>query len=153
MPHKSPTHLYSGKKFFPLSPKVEDVDIFDIANSLSKICRFQGHTRSFYSVAQHCIVGSTHFIDPNEALGFLLHDASEAYICDLSRVLKKLPEFSKYMVIESDITEVIEKKYSVGNSVLFHLEYSAFSEYYHHDQCNSGQTSYLALHLWTKQHL
>lgn len=44
---------YSGKKFEPLNPSIDSIDIIDIAHSLSMICRFNGHSQRFYSVAEH----------------------------------------------------------------------------------------------------
>jgi len=77
----------SGVAFYPLSPRAEDVRMADVGHALGMICRFQGHTRAFYSVAEHCAVMSG--MVPDElALHALLHDAAEAYVCDVSRPLK-----------------------------------------------------------------
>lgn len=83
---------YTGKKFYPLDPRPEDVDIQDIAHSLSMQCRFNGHTRVFYSVAEHSLIVSEELAlqgyDKLLQLYGLLHDAAEAYICDLPRPIK-----------------------------------------------------------------
>lgn len=76
-----------GRRFYVLDPRPEEVFIGDIAHSVSQLCRFTGHTRTFYSVAQHCVLVSN-LVEPWLALDGLLHDASEAYINDLSRPLK-----------------------------------------------------------------
>lgn len=81
---------YSQKKFFPLDPRVEEIDIADIGQSLSKLCRYNGHCRYPYSVGQHSlcvslIVGKR---APEHALWGLLHDAAEAYVGDMVRPLK-----------------------------------------------------------------
>jgi len=62
----------SGRKMFPLDPRAEDIAIEDIAKALSQLCRFTGHCRSFYSVAEHCLRVS-HACDPADALWGLLH--------------------------------------------------------------------------------
>ena len=49
---------YSGKKFWPMAPRAEDLDIVDIAHALSNNCRYTGHVRKFYSVAQHSVLAS-----------------------------------------------------------------------------------------------
>lgn len=80
---------YSGKKFFPHDPDPASICIDDIAHALSNVCRFTGHTQRFYSVAEHCVHVSYNVgDDPRVQLWGLLHDASEAYICDLSSPLK-----------------------------------------------------------------
>lgn len=49
---------FTGKRFDFLAPHEDDVDLEDIAHSLSMQCRFNGHGRVFYSVAEHtAIVG------------------------------------------------------------------------------------------------
>lgn len=78
---------FTGRKFYPLDPKTEDVCIEDIAHALSMICRFNGHTKRHYSVAQHSIHCAM-FLPDNLQLWGLLHDASEAYLCDLCRPVK-----------------------------------------------------------------
>lgn len=78
---------FSGRQFFPLEPRVEDVCIEDIAHGLSNLCRYAGHCECFYSVAQHCLLVSR--VVPREhALRGLLHDASEAYLIDVPRPIK-----------------------------------------------------------------
>lgn len=83
---------FTGKKWFVTDPHPDDVEIRDIAHGLSMVCRFAGHCRVFYSVAEHSVrvarlveaCGGT----PEEALWGLLHDAAEAYLGDMVRPLK-----------------------------------------------------------------
>lgn len=62
--------------------------IEDIATSLAKQCRYNGNCRHFYSVAQHCVLASR-MAPPEHKLAALMHDASEAYIGDITRPVKK----------------------------------------------------------------
>lgn len=78
---------FSGGKFWPLQPRARDLRIVDIAHHLSMICRFTGAVRRFYSVAEHCCHVHDLLPEPLRAAG-LLHDASEAYLCDLARPVK-----------------------------------------------------------------
>jgi len=83
---------YTGLTYTPRHPHPDQICIEDIAHSLSMICRFNGHTKEFYSVAEHCFWVAA-MIDENElCLEALLHDASEAYLCDISRPIKPLLE-------------------------------------------------------------
>lgn len=79
---------YTGKQFWPLDPRVDEIDIADIAHALSNICRFNGHCREFYSVAQHSVLVSQQ-CGPKDALWGLLHDAAEAYLGDMVTPLKR----------------------------------------------------------------
>lgn len=95
---------YTGKKFDVLNPRAEDVCWLDIAHSLSQQCRFNGHTKLFYSVAEHCVLASLH-VPERFALHALLHDAAEAYIGDMPKPVKDLfPEFSR---LEGKILEAV----------------------------------------------
>lgn len=85
---------YTGREFWPLDPRAEDVFIEDIAHALALTCRFTGHCREFYSVAQHSVLCS-HYVadhggDTGTQLAALLHDASEAYLPDVARPIKDL---------------------------------------------------------------
>ena len=78
----------SGVIFYPLDPRPEEIRIEDIAHALSHQCRFAGHCREFYSVAEHSVRVSREL--PQEfMLWGLLHDASEAYLVDLPRPIKR----------------------------------------------------------------
>lgn len=75
---------YTGRKFWPLDPRPEDVCIEDIAHALSLKCRFGGHCKRFYSVAQHgALVCNTLNVNggrrsPVLLMQGLMHDAAEA---------------------------------------------------------------------------
>lgn len=81
-----------GRKFNPLFPSLNDIDIEDIAHSLSLICRANGHFKHFFSVARHCINCAREAEvcghSPKIQILCLLHDATEAYIGDMTRPLK-----------------------------------------------------------------
>lgn len=80
----------SGRPFWPLDPQPEDIRFGDIANGLSRLCRYNGQLHpcvEHYSVAQHSVLVSLH-VPPEFALEALLHDAAEAYVGDMVRPLK-----------------------------------------------------------------
>lgn len=86
--------------------------ITEIASSISKLCRFNGHLAgdNFYSVAQHCV----HCFDvapENIKLACLLHDASEAYVTDIPGPYRQVFSLiSKYI---DYIQEIIYNKYEI----------------------------------------
>lgn len=79
---------YSGLAFWPLDPRVSEVRLADIAHALSNTCRYGGHTRQFYSVAQHSVLVAQHLAPRFRAQG-LMHDATEAYLLDIPRPVKR----------------------------------------------------------------
>lgn len=88
--------LRSGRRFHPLTPDPAEVEISDIAHSLARNCRYNGHVPGFYSVAEHSVLMSyavPDFVDGSaqiEKMWCLLHDASEAYLPDMPRPVKSL---------------------------------------------------------------
>ncbi len=90
----------TGRRFWPIDPRIEDVSFIDIAHGLAATCRYGGHTALFYSVAEHSVLMAWHFQDAGRrdlAQSALLHDASEAYIGDIIRPLKpQIPQFKSY---------------------------------------------------------
>lgn len=103
----------SGRHFDPAKPDKALIDIFDIAHSLSLLCRANGHFRSFYSVAQHSIACALEAEARGETreviLGCLLHDASEAYLSDVTRPVKAL--LPRYIEIESKLQDAVWEKF------------------------------------------
>lgn len=95
---------YTGRQFWPLAPQVEEVDIEDIAHALSLLCRFNGHCRGFYSVAEHALHVAS-LVEPSLALWGLLHDAGEAYLSDLPRPIKSV--LPGYRHAESRVMQVV----------------------------------------------
>ena len=104
---------YTGIMFDPLNPDPELVNITDIAHALSLLCRANGHFRNFYSVAQHSIncmeEAKERGYSRKVQLACLLHDASEAYLSDVTRPVKQ--EIPKYLEIEKPLQELIWTKY------------------------------------------
>jgi len=103
---------YTGIRFYPMDPRPEEINIQDIAHSLARTCRFNGHGNSFYSVAQHCCIVSQN-VGARDKLWGLLHDAAEAYIGDMVRPIKNQPEFSFFRELENAIMEAVVEKFDL----------------------------------------
>lgn len=120
----------SGRAFWALDPRPEDIHIEDIAAQLSRVCRFGGALKNgawvdhsvacfpdkkwvpfeIYSVAQHCDLVSRN-VPEEHALEGLLHDAAEAYIGDMVKPLKvMIPEFKK---IERRIMAAVRERFGL----------------------------------------
>lgn len=100
----------SGRKFWPLDPRIEDLCIEDIAHSLAHQCRFAGHTDTHYSIGEHSVRGSYYLDTIEDAFAFLFHDATEAYLIDMPRPMKRTGLFGwLYRKYESQLEEVIAR--------------------------------------------
>ena len=104
----------SKKMFDPLHPDVQLIDVVDIAHALSMLCRANGHFQTFYSVGQHCIncakEAAARGYSRKVQLACLLHDASEAYLSDVTRPVKA--ELPRYLEIEEPLQNCIWGKFS-----------------------------------------
>lgn len=110
-------HTYNGHEIDLVNPRVADVDAIDIAHALSWLYRFTGHAITGWSVGQHSVVGSilAEVIYPEIKWlphGFLLHDASEAYLGDISSPLKSL--LPGYTELEEKHRKAIEGQFAVS---------------------------------------
>lgn len=97
--------LYSGVYFDPFEPDIDLIKIEDIAHGLSLQCRFGGHTKNFFSVAQH----SCNVLLLAGGLAALLHDAQEAYLIDIPSPLKS--RIIGYKEAEDHLAKMIAEKF------------------------------------------
>ncbi len=127
---------HSGIAFDLLNPTPDMIDIGDIAHALSNVCRFGGHCREFYSVAQHSVhvaqwayeatAEDYSYIDPSMAsevaLWGLLHDAPEAYIGDMVRPLKHGSDCGvEFQQVERRIMDAICEKFDLDAAMPYHV--------------------------------
>ena len=116
-PNNEWIQTYTGRAIWPHCPDEKDaISIQDIGHALSMKCRFQGHCKYFYSVAQHCCIVSDLLIEYGFALQGLLHDANEAYLPDVPAPIKEL--ISGWHEIEYNIQRQIEDKYQTGPTMI-----------------------------------
>lgn len=91
---------WSGRHINLLLPCPSDIAIDDIAAALSRLARFGGHTSRPYTVAEHCCLGAE-FCTPERRFEFLLHDATEAYLGDVTGPLKRMAGMQFYRDLEA----------------------------------------------------
>lgn len=107
---------YTGKRFYPFAPRLEDIRIMDIAHSLAQSARFNGHLQNLditYSVGQHsCHVHD--LVSPRAKPWALMHDAAEAYIGDMASPIKWF--FPDFCAMEDKIAAVIIERFNIPHS-------------------------------------
>ena len=104
---------YTGRQFWPLDPRPDDISAHDIAHALAMKCRFGGHTKfpgHIYSVAQHSILVAD-LLPKKFQLWGLLHDAAEAYLPDVPRPVK--PFLAGFEAIERRIMECVAERFTL----------------------------------------
>lgn len=117
---------YTGRAFYPLNPRSEEIELEDIAHALSMQCRFTGHVKEFYSVAEHCVrvswmidalagysmISNNHHVS---AFWGLMHDAPEAYLVDVARPIKHMDLMKPYRDIEKRTMDVICDRFGMSH--------------------------------------
>lgn len=114
---KNQIRTFTGKYVNPFEIRPDDIDIVDIAHSLSHQCRFAGHTQRFYSVAQHCLMVeqmvSKMTNQKHIRLEALLHDASEAYLLDIPSPYKGMMG-EEYHLAENGLMIAVHEKFNLS---------------------------------------
>ena len=132
---------YTGLHAYPLEPVADEIRIEDIAHSLSMLCRANGHYSSFYSVGAHCLncyeEACARRETPRVRMACLLHDATEAYVSDITRPVKKyldtyrdiedalaLTIYGKFL--GSALTEYEQKMVKIIDDAMLYYEFLEF---------------------------
>lgn len=109
---------FTGRQFWPLDPRSDEIFIEDIAHSLAMQCRYAGHCLKFYSVAEHSVLLARWVLDnhgPEHALWALLHDASEAYLVDIPRPVK--PHLAGYKDAEAKVMLAVCERFGLQSEM------------------------------------
>ena len=154
----------SGRWVNPFDPDPEQLDAGDIARALANLCRFGGHSRVFYSVAQHSVIVSRLVEerggDAEDVFAALMHDASEAYLGDMPHPLKhRSPLGAAFKEAEEHLERVIREHFGIRADVpeikradraLLATERRAFSaESWHWPELAGVEPLDLELEAWT----
>ena len=117
---------YSGTKLDLVSPKVDQIQLGDIAHHLATTNRFCGALRQPYSVGQHSIyvrdiIAATYPNDYQLQLSALFHDSEEAYVNDLSRPLKPIAG-ERYAAVCVNMRRKIFETFDIEQSLMDHAD-------------------------------
>lgn len=112
----------SGRWLNPFDPDPEQIDIGDIARALSNQCRFGGHCRAFYSVAQHSVLVSELVAqrggDVEDVFAALMHDAAEAYLGDMPHPIKhRSPLGAAFREVEEHLERALRERFGIRTDV------------------------------------
>ena len=102
---------FSGVEFDILNPDPNKILLEDIAHALSQTCRFTGHTKRFYSTAEHSVYCSYFSNDLEHRQACLAHDFAEAYLNDVASPIKQI--LHEYNKIEENLLLAIFAKYGI----------------------------------------
>jgi hypothetical protein len=104
---------YTGGKVYFFEPEKSTINFLDICHALSLLCRFNGATDFFYSIAQHSVLVADEVYKEtkckNLAYVGLLHDASEAFISDIPSPFKA--HFPGFKEVEIKMEEWLSKEF------------------------------------------
>ena len=154
----------SGRWVNPFDPDPEQLDPGDIARALANQCRFGGHSRAFYSVAQHSVIVSRLVEerggDAEDVFAALMHDASEAYLGDMPHPLKhRSPLGAAFKEAEQHLEDAIRARFGIRADVpeikradraLLATERRAFSaESWHWPELEGVEPLDLELEAWS----
>jgi hypothetical protein len=114
--------MVSGRFVNPFDPDPEQLDVEDIARALGNLCRFGGHSRVFYSVAQHSVIVSELVEqrggDVEDVFAALMHDATEAYLGDMPHPIKhRSPLGAAFKDAEDQLEAVIRERFGIKADV------------------------------------
>ena len=112
----------SGRRVNPFDPDPSQLDADDIARALANVCRFGGHSRVFYSVAQHSVIVSELVEqrggDADDVFAALMHDASEAYLGDMPHPIKHRSALgAAFREAEARLEEAIRERFKIKPDV------------------------------------
>ena len=112
----------SGRFVNPFDPDPEQLAIDDITRALANTCRFGGHCRSFYSVAQHSVIVSglveQRGGDAEDAFAALMHDATEAYLGDMPHPIKHRSALGEaFKAAEDHLEQALRARFNIKPDV------------------------------------
>ena len=110
---------YSGAQIYPLREDIGDITMEDIAVSLSRTPRYNGHTDHVLYTAQHCCLMADYVQaeggTKEECYLALHHDDGEAVVGDLVRPVKRL--LPPFKVVEDGVFASMAEKFGYSSTI------------------------------------
>jgi hypothetical protein len=114
---------YCGHYLDYLDPRVEHVEVADVARGLANTCRFAGQTVKYFSVAEHAVYVSERVVEagyPELAFAALHHDSHEAYLGDWPSPLKYVFDSELLEKLRNDIDRAVAERFGFDQDLLYH---------------------------------
>ncbi len=103
-----------------IDPQPEQLHMEDIARGLAFKPHFGGHSKYFFSIAEHSLLvydlANSANMSPYYLKVALLHDASEAYLGDMLKPLKVMQP--SFVEVEDRFTEAIFSKFGLDTDAI-----------------------------------
>jgi len=129
---------YTGLLINPFDAHVDEISAEDIAHQLALTCRYTGACPVHYSVAQHSVYVSNDLIMAGHPLDVvlagLLHDAEEAYMCDMPSPVKAHPCMAEYKAAGRRLRDVIFAKFGLSPYASYEQYVKPFDEALYHQE-------------------
>jgi hypothetical protein len=110
---------FTGKAFSMERFEDNEYDLRDIAHSLAMMCRFNGHTKRFLSVAEHSVhvmeLVRSKTDDERIHRAALLHDAAEAYTGDVTYPMKRAMRSEWLRDATRRIDAILQKQFDAAD--------------------------------------
>lgn len=112
-----------GKFIWPLQPYADEIDVISVARGLSTECRYGNQSPTPLPVAWHSVALS-HVVPPEFAQAALIHDASEAFLKDIPRPIRRQEPFkSAYTAIEERMLRACFEYFGVDYALMDNEEF------------------------------
>jgi uncharacterized protein len=129
---------FTGRLIDPFNARPEDINSEDLAHQLALTCRYTGACPEHYSVAQHSVYVSDDLYraghPPEVVLAGLLHDAEEAYMCDMPSPVKAHPCMAEYKAAGRRLRDVIFARYGLKPYASYEQYVKPFDEALYHQE-------------------
>lgn len=132
---------YAGRFMWPLEPYADEIDYISVAHGIACEYRYGNQSPYPYPVAWHSVALS-HVVPKHLAQAALIHDASEAYLKDIPRTIRRQEPFkSIYDEIEERLLRVCFEYFDVDFDLIDNDEFLFYDV----------KMSWSEMHVWARE--